>query len=74
MPVYGRGTAALPDQISDLRERAGWRLPVTMLAVVPEPEIVAELAAAGVDEVSFDLPHQPETDTLRRLDQLAELT
>lgn len=73
MPVYGRGTAALRDQISDLRERAGWRLPVTMFAVVPQPEVVAELAAAGVDEVLFDLPTQPETDTLGRLDQLAEL-
>jgi len=73
MPVYGRGTAALRDQISDLRERAGWQVPVTMFAVVPEPEIVAELTAAGVDEVLFDLPTQPETETLRRLDELAEL-
>lgn len=73
MPVYGRGTESLAGQISDLRERAGRRVPVTMFAVVPESEIIAELTAAGVDEVLFDLPTQPEAETLRRLDELAEL-
>ncbi|MFC4906141.1 LLM class F420-dependent oxidoreductase [Actinomadura gamaensis] len=73
MPIYGRGTEDLPNQIAELRERAGRRLPVTLFAVPPKPEVVAEIEAAGADQVLFDLPTQPEDETLRTLDKLAEL-
>ena len=73
MPLYGRGTDNLPARITELRERANRPLQVTMFGVPPEPGIVAELAAAGVDEALFNLPTQPETESLRHLDRFAEL-
>jgi len=73
MPIYGRGTDELPQKIAELRERAGRRVPVTMFAVPPEPKVVDELRDAGVDEILFGLPTEPEDATLRRLDALAEL-
>ncbi|KAB2342518.1 LLM class F420-dependent oxidoreductase [Actinomadura rudentiformis] len=73
MPIHGRGTADLAGQITGLRERAGRPVPVTLFAVVPKPEIIAELEAAGVDEVLFNLPTETEADTLRRLDSMAAL-
>ncbi|MEV5569028.1 LLM class F420-dependent oxidoreductase [Spirillospora sp. NPDC052269] len=73
MPIYGRGTEDLANQIADLRERAGRRLPVTVFAVPPEDEVVAELEAAGVNEILFNLPTAPEDETLRTLDDLTKL-
>ncbi|OLT11544.1 LLM class F420-dependent oxidoreductase [Actinomadura sp. CNU-125] len=73
MPIYGRGTDALAAQIADIRERAGRPVPVTVFGVPRSPRAVEELAAAGVDEVLFNLKTEPEADTLRRLDKLAEL-
>ncbi|MCP2339858.1 LLM class F420-dependent oxidoreductase [Actinomadura rupiterrae] len=73
MPIYGRGTEDLPNQIAELRERAGRRLPVTLFAVPPKPEAVAEIQAAGADRILFDLPTLPEDETLAALDKLAEL-
>lgn len=73
MPIYGRGTEELAAQIAELRERAGRRVPVTVFASPPQREAVAELEAAGVDEVLFNLKTEPEDDTLRTLDRLAEL-
>ncbi|MEU1983027.1 LLM class F420-dependent oxidoreductase [Nocardia sp. NPDC019395] len=73
MPLYGRDTDDLPDRISELRGRADRPVPVTMFGVPPKPDIVAELAAAGVDEVLFNLPTEPETESLRHLDRLADL-
>jgi hypothetical protein len=73
MPIYGRGTDVLAAQIAELRERAGRRVPVTVFGAPGRRETVAELAAAGVDEVLFNLRTEPEGDTLRYLDRLAEL-
>ncbi len=71
MPIYGRGTDALPDQIADLRDRAGRELPVTIFGVPPKPDVIAALAEAGVNEVLFNLPTEPEGETLDRLDRIA---
>ncbi|MCP9954292.1 LLM class F420-dependent oxidoreductase [Actinomadura madurae] len=73
MPIYGRGTDRLAERIAELRERAGRRLPVTVFGTPPKGEVVAGLEEAGVDEVLFNLPTEPEDDTLRALDRLAEL-
>ncbi|WP_243716452.1 LLM class F420-dependent oxidoreductase [Actinomadura darangshiensis] len=73
MPIYGRGAGELAGQIAELRERAGRRLPVTVFAVPAKGEVVADLEAAGVDEVLFNLKTEPEDDTLRDLDRLAAL-
>ncbi|MFC5186228.1 LLM class F420-dependent oxidoreductase [Actinomadura harenae] len=73
MPIYGRGTGDLRNQVADLRERAGRRLPVTVFDVPRKAEAVDELEAAGVDEILFNLPTGPEDETLRTLDELAKL-
>ncbi|TDB92138.1 LLM class F420-dependent oxidoreductase [Actinomadura sp. 7K534] len=73
MPIYGRNTDALAAQITELRERAGRRVPVTLFGVPRDPGTVEELRGAGVDEVLFNLKTLPEDDTLRYLDRLAEL-
>ncbi|MEV3922268.1 hypothetical protein [Actinomadura coerulea] len=44
-----------------------------MFAVPARPEAVAELEAAGADEVLFNLRTEPEDGTLRGLDRLAAL-
>ncbi|TDC57326.1 LLM class F420-dependent oxidoreductase [Actinomadura sp. KC345] len=74
MPIYGRGTDRLAAMVTELRERAGRRLPVTVFGVPRDPGAVEELEAAGVDELLFNLPTLPEDDTLRYLDRLAALT
>ncbi|MGP4027842.1 LLM class F420-dependent oxidoreductase [Actinomadura sp. 3N407] len=73
MPIYGRGTDPLAVQIAELRERAGRRVPVSVFGVPPKAEAVAELEAAGVDEVLFGLKTVPEDDTRRLLDRLGGL-
>jgi probable F420-dependent oxidoreductase len=73
MPIYGRGTDALAAQIAGLRERAGRRVPVTVFGVPATAEAVAELDAAGVDQVLFNLRTLPRDATLGELDGLAEL-
>ncbi|MEV5827548.1 LLM class F420-dependent oxidoreductase [Spirillospora sp. NPDC052242] len=73
MPIYGRGTDAFAAQIAELRERAGRRVPVTVFAAPGKREAVEALADAGVDEVLFNLKTEPEDDTLRYLDRLAQL-
>jgi probable F420-dependent oxidoreductase len=73
MPILGRGTEDFPQQIAELRERAGRRVPVTVFAAPPKAEVVADLEAAGVDQVLFNLPTEPEAETLARLDGMAGL-
>ncbi|WP_433477751.1 LLM class F420-dependent oxidoreductase [Spirillospora sp. CA-142024] len=73
LPIYGRGAGGLAARISELRERAGRRVPVTVFGVSPEREAVEDLAAAGADEALFNLKTAPEDDTLRDLDRLAGL-
>ncbi|GAA4068978.1 LLM class F420-dependent oxidoreductase [Actinomadura miaoliensis] len=73
MPIYGRGTDELAGQIAELRERAGRRVPVTVFAVPPKPQVIDELRAADVDEILFNLPTEPQDATLHRLDALAEV-
>jgi hypothetical protein len=73
LPIYGRDTGVLAAKIAELRERAGRRVPVTVFGAPGRREAIEELAAAGVDEVLFNLRTEPEPDTLRYLDRLAEL-
>lgn len=74
---YGDGwlplAGPLTDRIAELRERAGRRVPVVVHAAAAEPEVVADLTEAGADEIHFHLPAVPRDETLRRLDQMAEL-
>jgi probable F420-dependent oxidoreductase len=77
MPIHGRGGAELAGQIAELRRRAAdagrGHIPVTVFGVAPNAAAVEELRAAGADEILFSLPTEPETETLTRLDTIAEL-
>ena len=73
MPIYGRGTGALAEQIKELRQRAGRHVPVSIYMTPAKPEVIAELAEIGVDELLFGLPTEPEKETLLRLDRMAAL-
>ncbi|MFD9908411.1 LLM class F420-dependent oxidoreductase [Streptomyces sp. NPDC059063] len=70
---YAADPKALAAAITELRERAGRRVPVVVHAAAPEPQAVAALTQAGVDEITFNLPARPREETLRRLDEMARL-
>jgi probable F420-dependent oxidoreductase len=71
-PYAGYGEA-LTGGIAELRERAGWRVPVVVHAAAPEPDVVADLTEAGVDEILFNLPPEPRDETLGSLDRMTKL-
>jgi probable F420-dependent oxidoreductase len=74
MPVTGRDRdGRLAAAVADLRERAGRHVPVTAYAARAKQDAVEQLTLAGVDEILFYLPTEPATQTLERLDRLAEL-
>ncbi|MEU6132648.1 LLM class F420-dependent oxidoreductase [Saccharopolyspora sp. NPDC047091] len=64
------GTENLGELVEKVRERAGWRVPVSLYAA-PKDAPLEEYAAAGVDRVLFFLPTKPRDATLERLDLLA---
>lgn len=67
------GTENLADLIKRVRDQAGWRVPVSVYAAPTDRSTIEEYAAAGVDRTLLLLPTMPQDDTLRRLDELAEL-
>ncbi|WP_333769770.1 LLM class F420-dependent oxidoreductase [Streptomyces sp. IBSBF 2435] len=70
---YAASPEVLAAGITELRERAGRRVPVVVHAAAPELKAVADLAEAGADEITFNLPAAPRDETLRRLDLMAGL-
>lgn len=64
------GTDRLGDRIREVRDRAGWRVPVTLFSA-PEDIDIAAHAEAGLDRIAFGLPTMPRDETLRHLDRLA---
>jgi probable F420-dependent oxidoreductase len=67
------GTDNLASRIEQVRDRAGWRVPVTLYAVRRDTSAVEQYTDAGVDRILFYLPTTPRDETLRTLDKLAEL-
>jgi probable F420-dependent oxidoreductase len=67
----------LRSRMARLRERAAdldrGPVPVTVFGVPDDRELLAQFADAGVDRCLFPLPDAPADETLRRLDELAEL-
>ena len=64
-------------QVAELQQRAAdagrGRLPVTVYGAVPEPAALKSYADAGVDRVLFELPDAPQSEVLKKLDELASL-
>lgn len=48
-------------------------LPVTITMVRRDPELIAAYSEAGAERVTLFLPDKPESEALRRLDELASL-
>ncbi len=67
------GTENLADQIKQVREQAGWRVPVSLYAAPDDPASVDEYERAGVDRILFSLPTEPRDETLRQLDRMSGL-
>ncbi|NYH79827.1 putative F420-dependent oxidoreductase [Actinopolyspora biskrensis] len=67
------GTEDLAGNIARVRDRAGWRVPVSLYAAGDDASSVEEYARAGVDRVLFYLPTVDRDSTLRHLDRFAEL-
>lgn len=67
------GTENLADRIKEVRDRAGWRVPVTLYAAPGDAAAIDSYAQAGVDRVLFYLPTKPRDESLRHLDEFAEL-
>lgn len=68
------GTENLGDLISEVRDKAGRRVPVTVFGAENDAAKLAGYAEAGVDRALLMLPTRPRDETLRKLDELAELT
>jgi probable F420-dependent oxidoreductase len=64
--------------VDELRRVASWfadqgraDISTTLCGAAPDAATVTAYAEAGVDRVTFDLPPEPEAETLRQLDKLA---
>ncbi|PRX51186.1 putative F420-dependent oxidoreductase [Prauserella shujinwangii] len=66
-----------PDEIQRVRDRLAAEgrpgLPVSVFGAGRDEERIARWGDAGVDRVTFLLPTRPESETLRRLDELAAI-
>jgi probable F420-dependent oxidoreductase len=78
--AYGDGWLANPlpgpamaDRIAALTDHIGRAVPVTVTAVPPDPGLLAAYAALGVERVALRVPTAPRDETLRALDNLADL-
>ena len=74
----GDGWLALPfhdvgPMLEQLREKAGWDVPVTVLDIEHDPGKLTELAEVGVQRVLLELPTMPEAESLHELDRCAKL-
>jgi probable F420-dependent oxidoreductase len=75
-PIHTGDTDALVADIAELRARAadlGRRLPVTVMAAPADEDVLARLAAAGVDRALLELPRAGRDATLTALDQHVRL-
>jgi probable F420-dependent oxidoreductase len=73
MPNARIDVGELPGRVTELRERAGRRFPVTYFGAEPTDEFVETLVAAGVDRILLQLPPGPADEVLPLVAQYAEL-
>ncbi|WP_127355606.1 LLM class F420-dependent oxidoreductase [Actinacidiphila soli] len=71
--VTGVHPKELGPQIERMRQKAGADAAVVVYAAPPEREAVEAYVQLGVERVLFYLPTEPESETLRILDELAEI-
>ena len=69
MPI---GVADPKDAAAQVAQ-AGGEFPVIITSLVSNPEVIAAYREAGVEGITLQLPHVPEAEALRILDDLAKL-
>ncbi|MFX0579305.1 LLM class F420-dependent oxidoreductase [Nocardia nepalensis] len=70
LPAAVADPAAIPAQLAQLD---GNDLPVTVAFAAADPALIDGYAEAGVQRLVFSLPTLPESETLRALDEIAEV-
>jgi alkanesulfonate monooxygenase SsuD/methylene tetrahydromethanopterin reductase-like flavin-dependent oxidoreductase (luciferase family) len=63
----------LESMLGELREVAGRDVPVSVFNASTEPEDLQAYARLSVERVLLGLPTLPETETLKQLDDLAQV-
>jgi alkanesulfonate monooxygenase SsuD/methylene tetrahydromethanopterin reductase-like flavin-dependent oxidoreductase (luciferase family) len=63
----------LQPMMGELREVTGRDVPVSVFNASSEPEDLEAYGRLGVDRILFGLPTLPESETLKRLDNLAQV-
>jgi alkanesulfonate monooxygenase SsuD/methylene tetrahydromethanopterin reductase-like flavin-dependent oxidoreductase (luciferase family) len=63
----------LEAMLGELREVAGREVPVSVFNASSEPEDLEAYARLGVERLLLSLPTLPESETLNKLDKLAQL-
>lgn len=58
---------------ADLADRGKPDVPTTVFGGPPDPAVITGYAEAGVERVTFMLPTRPESETLTKLDELAQV-
>lgn len=74
MPSSALDAAQVGPQLARFAEHAPPDTPVTVFAAGRRPAVLAAYREAGVERVTLFLPPKLEDDTLRRLDELADLS
>jgi probable F420-dependent oxidoreductase len=67
------GTENLAARVAEVRDRAGWRVPIAVYGAKPDAASVDEYSAAEADRILFRLPTTPRDETLRTLDGFTQL-
>jgi probable F420-dependent oxidoreductase len=74
MPNRTKDAEALRARITELRDRAGERVPVTFSGATPDRETVEAYAEAGVDRCTFYVQPEGADEVEEQLDRYVELT
>ena len=69
----GLAPGKLEPMLGELREVAGRDVPVTVFNASSEPEDLEAYVQLGVERVLLGLPTLPESETLKQLDDLAQV-
>lgn len=67
------GADDLAGKIRQVRDEAGWRVPVSVFGTPSDASMIDQYAEAGVDRILFNLDTEPRDESLRLLDEIAGL-
>ena len=73
LPIYPGDPETLIGDLATLRERIGRDIPVTVMNAPADKDVLAKLAAAGIERALLELPRADRDTTLHTLDGHAGL-